>query len=231
MLVRAVCSGEFSPMNVGQPALWLEADRRITLDGSNNVSAAADQGGNGRHTTQTDAAHRFDYITNAKNGLPVLRGNRDAGLNFVTPYSPGNAVTIFLVGKGGNTNQFVLGFNPDSIAPGVWLANGEPVIRVNAINYGLGTTFVDTWAILRFHFNTVGPQLAMSANNGTRVIHTPGAFSAPTWQNLFWGLNNYLYSWLGDVAVLLVYPKITSTQEDTYLFRGFGQKYGIAVAA
>jgi len=64
-------TGKFSPLKIPGCALWLEADRGITLvDGL--VSAWADQSGNGRHASQTTEGYRPAYVTNQFNGYPAL---------------------------------------------------------------------------------------------------------------------------------------------------------------
>jgi hypothetical protein len=62
----------WNPMKIPGCALWLEADRGITLDGSNNVSAWADQSGNGRHAARATEAYRPAWVTNQLNGWPAV---------------------------------------------------------------------------------------------------------------------------------------------------------------
>jgi len=64
--------GSFDPSQLSGLALWLKADTGVTLDGSGNVSSWADQSGNGRNATQTDAAKRPTVTSGGVNGLPSL---------------------------------------------------------------------------------------------------------------------------------------------------------------
>lgn len=53
--------------------LWLRADAGVTLDGTNHVSAWADQSGLARHGSQSNTSARPLFVSNALNGNPVLR--------------------------------------------------------------------------------------------------------------------------------------------------------------
>jgi hypothetical protein len=64
----------FMPTRIPGCMLWTEADRGITLDGSDNVSALADQSANGRHFSQVTDAIRPGYSATGLNGLPCIMG-------------------------------------------------------------------------------------------------------------------------------------------------------------
>jgi len=63
----------FTEMTFGGIQLWLKADAGITFGTGNAVSLWADQGGLGNNASQTTASKRALLITNALNGLPVVR--------------------------------------------------------------------------------------------------------------------------------------------------------------
>jgi len=72
----------FSPADLTNLSLWLKADAGVTLSGS-NVTAWADQSGNGKNMT-SDIAPTF--VSNAKNGKPALAfdGSRMIGPGIFT---------------------------------------------------------------------------------------------------------------------------------------------------
>lgn len=53
--------------------LWLKADAGVTKDGSNKVSAWADQSGNGSNAAQATASAQPTWVSGAVNGEPVVR--------------------------------------------------------------------------------------------------------------------------------------------------------------
>ncbi len=62
----------FTPATLG-PKVWLRSDLGISLDGSGNVSAWADQSGNGNTVSQATSAQRPAYApTGGPLGLPAL---------------------------------------------------------------------------------------------------------------------------------------------------------------
>ena len=79
---RASNANLFVPTSLPNCGLWLHAGTGVTADGSGYVSTWADQSGNGRNATQTNAAFQPLWVTNAVNGRPALRfdgaGIRDA---------------------------------------------------------------------------------------------------------------------------------------------------------
>ena len=90
--------------------LWLKADAGVTKDGSNNVSAWADQSGNAHHADQTAATSQPLWVDNVINGKPVIRfdGNSDLMTTDIT--GPGGTeFTFFVVAK--SNGQSIISYN------------------------------------------------------------------------------------------------------------------------
>lgn len=84
----------FSPTDIDGAVLWLRADLGVTLDGSGNVSAWADQSGNGNDVTQTSASSRpsYDDSVEALGGQPAIHkiSGTSGTLESVSPASTFN---------------------------------------------------------------------------------------------------------------------------------------------
>lgn len=90
--------------------LWLKADAGVTKDGSNNVSAWADQSGNAHHADQTAVTSQPLWVDNVINGKPVIRfdGNSDLMTTDIT--GPGGTeFTFFVVAK--SSGQRIISYN------------------------------------------------------------------------------------------------------------------------
>lgn len=84
----------------GTPLLWLRADLGITLN-VGNVSAWADQSGNGLDVSQGTAASQPLYVASWKNGKPAITfdGVDDILRRATAFFTAGQALTIFVVGQ------------------------------------------------------------------------------------------------------------------------------------
>jgi hypothetical protein len=78
--------GGKSPIPKSGLSLWLKADAGVTLSGS-NVTAWADQSGNGNNATPPDAVNGYEplFVSNSVNGLPTIRFLDSSTSLLVTP--------------------------------------------------------------------------------------------------------------------------------------------------
>ena len=83
----------FLPSSLGGLALWLKADAGVTLFGG-NVTAWADQSGNGKNATAIQAPL---YATNSINGKPALVFANNAYLTTSNIFNGANPRTMFAV--------------------------------------------------------------------------------------------------------------------------------------
>lgn len=81
------------PRSIPGLALYLRADRGITLDASGNVETWADQSGNGNNVTQATAAQRPSYVSGAFGGK--------AGVAFDGTDDLLTSASVFLTGSSG----------------------------------------------------------------------------------------------------------------------------------
>src|SRR5262245_29682685 len=80
--------------------LWFRADAGVTTNGTGNVSAWADQSGNGNNVTNTTAANQPLWLDNTLNGLPVVRfdGANDE-LSSLSNVNLTNGLSIFIIAR------------------------------------------------------------------------------------------------------------------------------------
>ena len=91
--VPAAPASAFTPASISSLKLWLDASRGITKDGSNNVSAWADQSSNGNNATQGTLA--IEPLFNNDFGEPSVRFN--TGLYMAFPRLTLTNASIFIV--------------------------------------------------------------------------------------------------------------------------------------
>lgn len=91
--------GGFLPTQLSSNVLWLRADLGITLNGT-DVSAWADQSGNGNNVSQGTALAQPAYITDV-GGFPAVRfnGTDDFMTGTITGMTGDYAHTVFYAGK------------------------------------------------------------------------------------------------------------------------------------
>jgi len=95
---RHKAQSSFSPSDLSDLSLWLKADAGITLSGS-NVTAWADQSGNGRNAIPHDIAPTYISSSSDLNNHPAISFNAD-GSSFQIPQSN--------IGENGNISIFIV---------------------------------------------------------------------------------------------------------------------------
>lgn len=85
---------------------WFKADAGVTMDGSNRVSAWADQSGNGANATQATGGNQPLYVASVIDGLGVLRfsSGRTDNLAFDLTSIVSSDYTIAIVHSRGTAN-------------------------------------------------------------------------------------------------------------------------------
>ena len=86
----------FSPADITGLSLWLKADAGVTLSGS-NVTAWADQSGNGNNATSPAVAPTF--VSSSINSKPAISFNNDSSWMQIPQNNIGNSanITVFVV--------------------------------------------------------------------------------------------------------------------------------------
>jgi hypothetical protein len=89
----------FTPASLSGLSLWLSADTGVTLSGS-NVTAWADQSGNGRNATSILSPI---FVNNAKNGKPAISFSDENIMTAPAVFAGSNPRTLFVVYYTDNT--------------------------------------------------------------------------------------------------------------------------------
>jgi hypothetical protein len=231
----------FTPLDIPNCALWLEADRGITITGS-GVSAWADQSGNNRTPIQGTDGNRIPYVASAINGLPAL--NCDASAKYLSVVnSLGSNIaqmTIINVCTATTTagNRMLNDFGTSCMAVYTSATTFHNFISDTGSNTGYYTPA------------TAGTKIWTQVYDGSQATDALKlkVFSAGTQKTLTFNgtipanLSNKLTKisigasgtpdsyWEGYYSVMIVYLRALSDAERLRLERFYGAKYGIAVA-
>jgi hypothetical protein len=221
---------EFTPLALS-PLVWLRSDLGITLNGS-NVSAWADQSGNGRHVVQGTAANQPAYnATDAGySGRPSVQfdgGDRLTSGAFVLA----QPLMVVIVGNtnGVSGNQY---FCDGGATPG-----NEAVVRQNTGTFriysgsDLNSAVADTGAkvIVAGEFNGNNSKIYVSSKTAAAT----GAGGATAMSGFTLGSYGASAAALltGKVTEALIFDRVLSATERGQLFDYLGTRYGITVAA
>jgi hypothetical protein len=77
--------------------IWLKADKGVTANGSGNVSAWADQSGNGNNASQSSSGNQPLLVSSEINGLPALEFNGSQNMSLPNCLTPLSQAEVFAV--------------------------------------------------------------------------------------------------------------------------------------
>jgi len=181
-------ASSFDPLTISNMLAWWKADVGITKDGSNKVTAWADQSGNG-NTLEQQAATAPTWTAATLNGLPVLAFNA-ATPTRLRKFAPGIGLTgnpniyVFLVafssGSGSTTGRtFWVGDSSGSAGTVAGASfedesgTAHPSFRWNNGNERFGNVVVTSFKAYCFNFTT---------NYGSSVLYVNGSVETETSQ-------------------------------------------------
>ena len=224
-------------------SLWLKADKGVTYDGSNNVSAWEDQS-----TNENDASASIGqqpvYVANSLNGKPILRFNGTGKKMSLTNNIGGTEYTFFIVAKNNdNINGSMFLWTTDNsygryigvIAAPSYNASARNkfVLSENDIGSGMGTLAWSSKLVNNnFFIGTAiqnGGGKAYANGSGSGSVNSIGSFSANNTFNLIGGYE-FGYELDGDVAEIIAYNRVLSFEERQQIEAYLNQKYNIIPA-
>jgi hypothetical protein len=223
----------FSPLNLADNLLWLDASLGITLDGS-NVSTWADQSGNNNDATQGIAARRPEYgATAGVSGLPgiIFDESNTKWMDITGLANASNDWTILCV-----LNQGTLTGNPQDI---ICHQTGPVVHAATRITFDFVGGYDSTsWRqvaavllgdqLLGWVWDSSGPTITVSRNgsdinfntyDGTISMAGSAAIGA------FWDGSQQWFN--GVLSEIIIYPRILTTEELTSLNAYLLAKYSL----
>ena len=216
--------GKFNPLHIPDCVLWLEADRGVTVDGSTNVSAWADQSGSGYHFAQTDPAKRPAYSVSVVGGKPTV--------DFVATYSSlahdGWAQTqystlIAVVQCEYTSDRVLLTRAPSTTYFFGFTGTRSP--SMGGVTPGPSVSGFNVLALIKDGASSGKVVL----NNGSPSNVSANFGYSQTWQYVG-GNPGYDLSLGQGIAALVLYSRALTTAEIQRLSRAYGTKYGITVA-
>jgi Bacterial Ig domain len=212
--------------------LWLRST--AGTEGAGPLSVWFDESGTGNAAIQTVAGNQPTVVDNQANGLPVVRFN--GGDNLPLPQNMmGTALSgqIFGVVKvTGDPNNFgtVWSFGTaygSSFASGVHLddfgnsdGTGVALLPIENINrYFIYDTSIDTAGNLTYRYDGTA--------TWSRATAQPGSTSPPVAFQLFPSIGS---AFIGDIAEVILYNRVLSSQEQAVVYAYLANKYGISAA-
>jgi hypothetical protein len=241
--IRKVGGGApFSPANLSGLSLWLKADAGVTLSGS-NVTAWADQSGNGKNATGADTLPTLQ--SNAINGYPAIRFNNiDSDTSKFVISSSFNLKnsSAFVVVKQLGANEYArylsfpafeaLDYNADD-GLAVLFNNEVPQLQItsNAIDATIADADANNvFAIASYKIDNSG-NISAFYNGGSEATNTNSNMASQNGvSEIYIGqspsnfVNEGLY---GDIAEIVMYSRAVTTQERIQVEAYLNTKYAI----
>jgi len=232
-------------------ANWVKSDAGVTKDGSNNVTAWADQSGHGRNWTEVNLyPARVVWTANVKNGLPALSvdGNNGATNHNCLKVAPfrsgsdtGEILVVILGGPtgGGVANYSWGGFGSYSAttghyvySDGTWYEFFGITSRPAISNIGQGTAA--TWAIIDISVDSGASNYIARRNNSTLSTSS----QTIGWRDgtagnlfvLFAATDNSCsgsFPWTGGIGEILFYDHVLSSSDRSAAYSYLSTKWAI----
>lgn len=229
--MRAHLWSKWNPTRIPGCALWLEADRGITLDGSNNVSAWADQSGNGRHAAQTTLDARPAWSTAAYNGMPGITFDGINDYMVMTSLAQPIDITAIVIAYRTSAAKYQPLIRGDTSPPYGFSCysnhgtGGKPITYTVTYNAEWGAV-VDTLAIHEFRGSA--SQNSISVNGGYPVSSIGGPGQRLIWSRIG-GHEIYGQYFGGIIFAAVIYHRLLSTQETASILAHYSNKYCITL--
>ena len=218
----------------GNLILWLKADTGVVRQSTNNsVATWFDQSGNYDDGGQSTAANQPFYITNADNGLPVIRFNGSQYFRLLKSLTNTTAAEVLVVLK--------VATNPPSAVQSIWGWGGSssPSYYPNtsgqisddfgsSLLYNIGAPLQP---LTQYHLYNV------SGASGSWGAWVNGVAQTNTTSNTFGAWSDFWYlgagksatpPFNGDIAEVLVFNRTLSLDERDAAGGYLAAKYGLA---
>lgn len=230
--------GAFTPASISGLVAWYKADVGVTTS-SGNVSAWADQGGNGYNLSGTPVGGQSPTVTaGGLNGLDILNwpnstnGNLSTGAAAVTLGGTGSQASVFVVMRyTGNNNSRVVSYSvggSDTAANAFISQFVSASTTINGFSNGVKgalTTTNNTWAQVGSIFDGTNNTLYLNNVAGTPVSST-NSFSATGGLNVG-GTPSGGNQYIGDIAEIVIYNVALTGTDRSNLAAYFFARWGV----
>jgi hypothetical protein len=210
--------------------LWLKADA-LSLANNDPVTTWTDSSGNGNDVTQAVAGAKPTYKTNILNGLPVVRGDGGDYLARAV-VTTSNQATIMIVLKKSGTNSTIPFYNGNTAANGYGFFQGSggtrDVLFGGSVDKSDGTPSATDFEVWTHTWN--GSVSDFWVNGAVEFLTDPSTSpnDIPSGETLVMGLNGS-NQWNGDIAEVLFWDNVLTTQNREIAEDYLGGKYGITI--
>lgn len=205
--------------------VWEGTAEDVTLDGSNRVSAMADQTGNGRHVTQTTAADR-PYYDNSTKAWPyiIADGTALCDLVWAAGFNASAVGTMYLFGYNNEVGATRVNIacsqsSGDPLGAFSWNSGTAQRARTQAnSDFAIETeNGYQSWYVYQFDWNdtteVMGVRLSSSSGLGTRATKThTTSFGVGTWRALLWGATATVNT-KGSIAQIAIVNAVDATND------------------
>jgi hypothetical protein len=196
---------------------WWKADVGVTKDGSNKVSAWADQSGNGRNFTQPTTGNQPLWQASIKNALPGIQFNAGQGLQFATFGACFSAMMVITYPTATFARSTLISNNGATDAWEMWASNGAQSWQFNPFD-----VLYRRNGATRATNETISPLNQSHFIVGNRSTGFAGSFAGQVLGN--W--TDYFNQWYGHVHELAFWNAQLSTpaitQVENYLVNKWG---------
>jgi hypothetical protein len=232
--IRKVGGGaSFSPADLSGLSLWLKADAGVTLSGS-NVTAWADQSGNGKNAT---AIVSPIYATNSINGKPALVFANNAYLttaNIFNGANPRSMFAVYYIDSENYSNTVIAQSNEDNTDTGTYFMlqsridlDSSPYLA----GYGddlSGPAYVTPQLLLGMA--DYDGTTARLFKNGTQSNSESKSYNTHNGSFYIGAFNEFgtiQEKFGGKIAEIVVYSRVLTTQERQQVEAYLNTKYAI----
>lgn len=238
-LVMGEGGSGFTPGSISNLGLWLDAALGITLNGS-DVSAWADQSGNGNHATQATGSRQPAYnATGAPNSLPSL--------DFTTADRHMLSCTTNLLGGLTGFSFFIVLKRPSTVTNTISFSGEnavctEQVVTDLSYTYAADATYANVassntdWLLRSIIFEGSGVTNAdrhkVFENAIQKTLSFSGTVATVTVASTFFLIGNYfsdlnVWDYEGQIAEIIVYTRTLTGAEQTQINDYLMDKYSI----
>ena len=249
LFVSAGISAQSGPGGVGNlddVIVWLKADEGVTKDGSNIVSAWADQSSYGFEAAQSTASWRPTYVADGGadfNNYPVIRFDYDfLSIPDDDNLDGADGLSIIMVLKPNNVTRGWQGilakcddYN-DQEAYNTYLYDGDLRFNINnnyvlygntelsiSSSYIISNTYGSSRGSIQGYYNSTGYD---SYNYSSSVSNMASDLHIGTYRPY-----NDTRSFQGDIAEIIIYKTGLNNAQRLILENYLSQKYGISVSS
>lgn len=222
-----IASGSITPSAIPGLQIWLKADAITGKVDGNSVESWVDSSGNGRAFIQYTASKMPTYKTNIVNSKPVVRHTAASLQTLWNDYAPGEACTIFAVTaiSGAATKKRVISGARNNWLLGYWNGNEDSAFYNGWVNNSV-VAATTNWKI---YTARIGNSNSDFRSAGSLVASNNGGLSGPVGLTTNDGLNQTEYSDC-DVAELIVYDRVLTTDQVKGVEKYLADKYAITIA-